>query len=111
MTEALDCTVTSAFQGRPDRYDPCDDDAGFDDYGDADDVTRMVKVLLSLIAGGFSEGRVWLAKTAAEQGGVTDQFALGVLDRYTGRAFGEHYWTFRKARQGQRIYTLLSPAS
>ncbi|WP_396594850.1 hypothetical protein [Brevundimonas sp. R86498] len=111
MTEALDCTAASAFQGKPDLYDPCDVYAGSNDYGDADDETRMVMALLSLIAGGFSEGRQLLAEAAAAESGVSSRYALGVLDRFTGRTFGDHYWTFHRAGRGQRLYTLLSPGS
>ena len=111
MTEALDCTAASAFQGRPDLYDPCDVHAGSNDYGDADDETHVVVTLLSLIAGGFSEGRQQLAEAAAAESGVSSGYALGVLDRYTGRTFGDHYWTFRRAGRGQRLYRLLSPDS
>lgn len=110
MTEALDCTAASAFQGRPDLYDPCDDHADSNDYVEPDDETRVVMTLISLIAGGFSEGRQQLAEAVAAESGVSSRYALGVLDRYTGRKFGD-YWTFRRAGRGQRLYTLLSPGS
>ena len=112
MTEVqTDCTAASAIDCRQNLYDPCDDHAGSNDYVEPDDETRVVITLLSLISGGFSEGRQQLAEAAATESGVSSRYALSVLDRYTGRTFSDHYWTFRRAGRGQRLYYLLSPIS
>lgn len=112
MTEVRPtCPDPSAIDCRPDPYDRYDDHAGFNNYFEPDDETRVVVTLLSLIAGGFSEGRQQLAEAAAAQSGVSSRYALGVLDRYTGRTFSNHYWTFYRAGRGQRLYRLLSPIS
>ena len=105
------CTAESAVDRSAEMHDAIDDRPGPDAYAEQDPETRVVLALLSLIAGGFSEGRILLAATAAEQSGVTDRYALSVLDKYTGPRSDDHYWAIRRAGRGQSLYSLLSPAS
>lgn len=72
--------------------------------------THVVQAIVSLIRGGFSEGQIALAKTAADQCGVSIKYAFAVLQKYTGRTGGSHYWSCRQGRGGRRLYALLSPA-
>lgn len=110
MTEVqTDCTA--AFPVSKGTFDPCYDRVGSNDFDDADDETRVFVTLLSLIDGGFCDGRTRLADAAAEQSGVTSRCALGVLDRYTGTVSGEHFWSVRRAGRGQSIYTLVPSLS
>lgn len=111
MTEVTHgCAAESAVHRRAEIVHP-NDHAGPDAYAEQDDETRVVLALLSLIAGGFSEGRVQLAVTAASQSGVSDRYALHVLDRYTGATSEDHYWAIRRAGRGQSLYSLLSSHS
>lgn len=87
------------------------DTAHLDARTELDPETRVFATLLSLIGGGFSEGRMALAVTAALESSVSAQCALDVLDRYTGRTFGDGQWSVHRLGQGQRLYRLLSPIS
>lgn len=74
---------------------------------DRDEDTRIVKTILSLIGGGFSEGRRALAATAAEQTGVPYGRVLTILDQYAGTASGSAYWSVRRGRKRQCLYAVL----
>ena len=99
---------------------PAADDASPYDHGDVgrdgdaftdgfepDAETRVFATLLSLIGGGFSEGRTALAVTAALDSQVSVKCALAVLRRYSGPTLGTHQWQVRKGRHGQALYRLL----
>lgn len=90
-----------------DHGDLCRDGDAFTDGFEPDSETRVFVTLLSLIGGGFSEGRMVLAVTAALDSHVSVKCALAVLRRYSGPSFGNHYWQVRKGRHGQTLYRLL----
>ncbi len=83
------------------------DDFLWSERDDLDPDTRVFATLLSLIGGGFSDGRMALAVTAALDSRVSADCALAILDRYTGLTFGDHYWDVRRGSYGQSIYRLL----
>lgn len=78
---------------------------------DLDDQTTLVITFLSLIDGGFSEGRAALAETAARQCGMPIRHALSILQRYTGSDNRDHYWRLREGSRSRQSYELLLPCS
>lgn len=76
---------------------------------DLDDQTTLVITFLSLIDGGFSEGRTALAETAARQCGMPIRHALWILRRYTGPDDQDHYWRLREGCRSRQSYELLPP--
>ena len=81
-----------------------------DDYRTADEQPADYRVAMqidSIIGGGFSGGKMALAKLAAEACGVSHRTALSVLDGYTGTTVGEHYWTTKTGPRGVRQYSLI----
>lgn len=96
------------------RRDASDDDTNvvidttyLDSRTELDGETRVFATLLSLIGGGFNEGRAALAVAAALDSNVSAECALAVLGRYAGPTFGNHYWDVRKGTNGQTLYRLL----
>ena len=83
------------------------DTALLEERTELDGETRVFATLLSLIGGGFSDGPMALAVTAALDSRVSVDCALAVLDRYTGATFGDHYWHDCEGAEGQRFYRLL----
>ena len=67
------------------------DGDAFSDGLEPDAETRVFATLLSLIGGGFNEGRMALAVTAALDSQVSVKCALAVLRRYCGPSFGNHH--------------------
>lgn len=74
-----------------------------------DDETTLVITFLSLIDGGFAEGHIALAETAAKQCCVSTRYALSVLRRYTGSDSNDHYWQVRDGCRSRQSYELLPP--
>ena len=67
----------------------------------------VMEAIEQLIAGGYSEGKMNLAKAAAEKSGVSHAAAIGVLERYTGPVRNVHLWDYTTGRHGRRTYRLI----
>lgn len=68
---------------------------------------NVMDAIAKLIAGGCSEGKMNLAKAAAEKSGVSHAAAIGVLERYTGSVRNVHLWDYTTGRHGRRTYRLI----
>ncbi|WP_425993096.1 hypothetical protein [Brevundimonas sp. TWP2-3-2] len=90
-----------------DHGDLCRDGDALSDGIEPDAETRVFATLLSLIGGGFTEGRTALAVAAALDSQVSVKCALAVLRRYCGPSFGNHHWQVRQGRHGQALFRLL----
>lgn len=71
----------------------------------------VMEAIARLIGGaGWAEGKMKLAKAAAEECGVSHRAALEVLDRYTGPLPRKHLWAFQTGHRGRRTYRLIEQA-
>lgn len=67
----------------------------------------VMDAIVQLLVAGFNEGKMNLAKAAAEKAGVSHAAAVGVLERYTGPVPNEHLWDYTTGRHGRRTYRLI----
>jgi hypothetical protein len=85
-----------------------------DDYVPHKEVTveegPIINALVKLIESGVHEGKMALARAAAEECGVSHRAAIGILERYTGSDAKDHcFWTMRRGLRGVQKYELLPP--
>jgi RecA-family ATPase len=69
---------------------------------------EVMQALVQLIGdAGWADGKMKLAKAAAETCGLSMRATLGVVERYTGLVPGEHLWACKTGPRGVRIYRLI----
>lgn len=104
-----------SYEGMVASVQPIDPDE-LDDYVPHKEVTveegPVINALVRLIKGGAYEGKMALARAAAEECGVSHRAAIGILERYTGNdAKAQCFWTMRRGPRGVQKYELLPPPS
>lgn len=67
----------------------------------------VMDAIVQLIQGGFTNGKMALAKAAGEKCGISKRAAVEVLERYTGDTPNEHLWNYVKAGHNKSIYRLI----
>jgi len=67
----------------------------------------VMATIARLIRAGQGQGKMALARAAAEECGVSHRAALAVLERYTGRTPRVHLWVYRTGDRGVRLYELI----
>jgi hypothetical protein len=100
-----------SYEGMVASVQPIDPDE-LDDYIPHKEVTveegPVVNVLAKLIQGGTFQGKMALARAAAEECGVSHRTAIGILERYSGNDAREQcFWTMRRGHRGVMTYELL----
>lgn len=82
-----------------------------DDYApQKEDVSepRLLHAIVQLIGeAGWTEGKMKLAKAAAEVCGVSVRTVLDIVERHTGTVPREHLWASKTGPRGVRIYRLI----
>ena len=102
-----------SYEGMVASVQPIDPDE-LDDYVPHKEVTveegPVINALMKLIESGAYEGKMALARAAAEECGVSQRAAIGILERYTGADAKDHcFWTMRRGQRGVQKYELLPP--
>ena len=67
----------------------------------------VMNAIVHLIREGLAEGKMKLAKAAAEMTGVSHKAAIEVLDLYTGEIPGTHLWVAGRGPRNVQIYRLI----
>ena len=102
-----------SYEGMVASVQPIDPDE-LDDYVPHREVTveegPVINALVKLIQGDAYEGKMALARAAAEECGVSHRAAIAILERYTGSDAKDHcFWTMRRGLRGVQKYGLLPP--